>query len=165
MLDLPRVRGAGGVRTVAKATCLPRQASSCPRARRSPPATRQTTRRASEVCRDRARPATATTCAFSPIGDDAGGWMVARATDHHQRRARSRSSPASRAAASQKIAQHNKRTAESEASPPSVIPAAAPYRPSHRVRRPRGTSKPRRVDGVHVLRPLDGVQRLEYFQS
>ena len=91
--------------------------------------------------------------------------MVARATDHDQRRARSRSSPASQAAASQKIAQHNKRTAESEASPPSVIPAATPYRPSHRVRRPRGTSKPRRVGGVHVLRPLDGVQRLDDLET
>ena len=55
----------------------------------------------------------------------------------------------------------NKRTAESEASPPPARTAAAPYRPSHGVRRPRGTSESRRVGGVHVLRPLDGVQRLD----
>ena len=45
----------------------------------------------------------------------------------------------------------NKRTAESEASPPSARPATAPYRPSHGFCRPRGTSKPCRVGGVHYL--------------
>ena len=115
---------------------------------------RQTTRRASEVRRDRARasrrPATATTGAFSSIGDEAGEQMVARATDH---RRRARSSRASSLTSSSQTENRdlNKRTAESEASPPSARPTTAPYHPSHGFCRPRGTSKPCRVGGVHYL--------------
>ena len=43
----------------------------------------------------------------------------------------------------------NKRSSESEASPPSACPAAAPCRPHHGLCWPRGTSKPRRVGGIH----------------
>ena len=132
----------------------PREA---PPARPSPPnACRQTTRRAPEVRMVRARasprPATATTGAFCSIGDEAGERMVARATDH-RRRARSRSSRASSLTSSSQTENRdlNKRTAESEASPPSARPATAPYRPSHEFCRPRGTSKPCRVGGVHFL--------------
>ena len=98
------------------------------------------------------RPATATTGAFCSIGDEAGERMVARATDH-RRRARSRSSRASSLTSSSQTENRdlNKRTAESEASPPSARPATAPYRPSHGFCRPRGTSKPCRVGGVHYL--------------
>jgi hypothetical protein len=151
---------AGGTQTLQSSprrvlsSSSPREA---PPARPSPPnACRQTTRRASEVRRDRARasprPATATTGAFCSIGDEAGERMVARATDH-RRRARSRSSRASSLTSSSQTENRdlNKRTAESEASPPSARPATAPYRPSHGFCRPRGTSKPCRVGGVHYL--------------
>ena len=101
MCALVRHGTAGGTQTLQSSprrvlsSSSPREA---PPARPSPPnACRQTTRRASEVRRDRARasprPATATTGAFCSIGDEAGEQMVARATDH-RRRARSRSSRA-----------------------------------------------------------------------
>ena len=160
MCALVRHGTAGGTQTLQSSprrvlsSSSPREA---PPARPSPPnACRQTTRRASEVRRDRARasprPATATTGAFCSIGDEAGERMVARATDH-RRRARSRSSRASSLTSSSQTENRdlNKRTAESEASPPSARPATAPYRPSHGFCRPRGTSKPCRVGGVHYL--------------
>ena len=173
MCALVRHGTAGGTQTLQSSprrvlsSSSPREA---PPARPSPPnACRQTTRRASEVRRDRARasrrPATATTGAFSSIGDEAGEQMVARATDH-RRRARSSRASSLTSSSQTEIAistnrDLNKRTAESEASPPTTRTAAAPCRPLHGLRRPRGTSESRRVGGVHVLRPLDGVQRLD----